>query len=702
MRHLGADIRKIALPVDRIAAGVRQTLSALGWRILDEQVDDGFQIIHAAGNLSGGLAFRVASGRQRVEWRLRKLSTGYTRLETRYGLDPRFRRRFWSALVLLALLSLLFYDSGESILMAMFAHASTETTVPFWAYAISLCISAGFLLACFALAISAIGGNVRFSRIIERLGMGLEREHGHVELKVLQSDYLFPDIFLLLLFSLIGFILFLILEWIRPGHGGLFHFPGFWSIFCLLGVLLALIVPSLLYRGFKERLSFIILAIAVLIPVLMVYGLPTINLWLPDRILTMSPTVASGAPAEAVHRLMRLYPEHINSLVFFLTAGNLAILLLAAIMAAGIPTLAEQLIRERTNYFLTAPRRSTYRRALEANDFSRVFVLFVLIFWLLVTAMLYWVLYTGMSVFEWGLWGRQVWFATQAGRVFFDTLHLIASAILVPMGVDNLAVPAARAMALIYGIPLVAIIAFLVARRWTAWRRKRKLLRGRSSTRSERGMQALASHCDHIAHENGLRRPLIVVDASPLPVLQCFFMGFPHFRSALVVSWGCLRLTDHEIEGLLAHELFHIQRHTLRWYLLGLLSDITFFGTGFLTVLTNSFDNERAADRFALEWLRKRHIPVADYTRALRIVSMAASARRMGGFSLMASALRESRQTEDLAPTPKGRWRLLIDLYFGDTVASYIHPPLESRIAAIEAMDACHHPSIQGPGKPAG
>ena len=110
MRHLGADIREIALPVEKVTAGVRQTLSSLGWRIVEERASDDCLMIRAAGTLSGGLAFRVASGRQLVEWRLGPASAGHTRLETHYGIDPRFRRRFWCALVLLVLiLPSLFY-----------------------------------------------------------------------------------------------------------------------------------------------------------------------------------------------------------------------------------------------------------------------------------------------------------------------------------------------------------------------------------------------------------------------------------------------------------------------------------------------------------------------------------------------------------------------------------------------------------------
>ncbi len=692
MRHKGADIRKIELPMEKVAAGLRQTLASLEWRILHERVHDGELTIRATGNLSGGFAFWIASGRQLAEWRLAAAAPNQTIMETHYGLDPRFRRRFWFFLTLLASLALFSYCAGDFV----FGHIFIGVSAPFWRSVLTLCLSAGFLLTCLALAASGIGGNQRFNRVIQRLGMDLEREYGPHTHKTLQSDYLFPDFSYLLAFFIGVAVLFIFYDRLSQGSGAYFQLFALWPILCLLGVLLAFLVPGFFYRGFTERLTFVSLAMAVLVPVLIIYSLPTINIWFTGDLFSGGLGKINGFSIERMHWLVRSSPVRINTLAFLLAAGNLSILSLAAIIAMGMPALVENLIRRRRDFLFDSPRQSVYRQALEARSFSGVFTSLVLAFWLVAAAILYWELYAGLSVLELGCRGEQVWFESKAGQAFFCTLHLVASAVLVPLGADNFAVPVARAVALAYGLPLPAIAVLVAIKRWTTWRHKLRLVHGRLATPSQGSTYTLKPHCDCIARQNGLRGPLFIVDASPLPALQCFFMGFPYFRSVLVVSRGCLRLTANEIEGLLAHELFHIKRHTRRWYLLSLLSDITFFGTGFLNVLTNTFENELAADRFAVEWLHKHNIPTADYTQALRIVSMAAAVNPAGGPSLLASTPAWPAQ----AP-PMGKLRLLFELYFGDTVASYIHPPLEERIAIIEAIDA-GPPSIDESGPAAG
>ena len=191
------------------------------------------------------------------------------------------------------------------------------------------------------------------------------------------------------------------------------------------------------------------------------------------------------------------------------------------------------------------------------------------------------------------------------------------------------------------------------------------------------------------------------MDAPPIAVIpsRAFYastkiVGFPGFKTYIVISERCLELKDEELEGILAHELFHIKHHAVIWYLLNLLSDISLFGNGFLVVLINSYQNELDSDRFVVKWLEENKIMASNYIDALRIMTLSSSLYEVKDIGIRIrefndkAGLRTDINGKPLINKVIGKIKILNEFYFGDLVISYIHPSVDERIERIKAMES--------------
>lgn len=151
-------------------------------------------------------------------------------------------------------------------------------------------------------------------------------------------------------------------------------------------------------------------------------------------------------------------------------------------------------------------------------------------------------------------------------------------------------------------------------------------------------------------------------------------------------------LTPLEIEAILAHEIYHVKKHSNLVSFLEMLSRITLFGTGFLLCVLNTEEIEYDADKFAIGYL-KDELAVSPriLVQALDKVSILKGARRLNRKIITSSPMVSLQNTipNNLTYNQQIPFRIRIqcafELIFGDIVTSYVYPTLEARIKAIEA-----------------
>ena len=164
---------------------------------------------------------------------------------------------------------------------------------------------------------------------------------------------------------------------------------------------------------------------------------------------------------------------------------------------------------------------------------------------------------------------------------------------------------------------------------------------------------------------------------------------FPFFRPYIRLTDGVFKkLKSLELMCLIVHEMYHIKRHSFKWYLLNLFSDFTFFGTGFLSIATDSYQFELDADYHAACWA-KENGAVFDFINALRIMSWSYFPKEgvdldIGGGDFITS--KEEKMEELFIKKNIRKIDAFFELYFGDEIFSYIHPPLEKRIERIKEI----------------
>jgi len=199
--------------------------------------------------------------------------------------------------------------------------------------------------------------------------------------------------------------------------------------------------------------------------------------------------------------------------------------------------------------------------------------------------------------------------------------------------------------------------------------------------------------------------PVIRITESDYIEAETEYLGFPFYRNMLKISDAALNELhgkEGELEALLAHEMWHLKKHTLKWKVLNFLSDYTLFGSGFLAVLHNSYELEKEADAFAKRWLETK----LEYEKKASLIIcslldvMEAHTGNVELQSLISSLtgslrLGERQKGDDRQEIIKAYDRsgkisklwinitLVFKMYFEEQIVSYLHPPTKQRKAWI-------------------
>ncbi len=192
-----------------------------------------------------------------------------------------------------------------------------------------------------------------------------------------------------------------------------------------------------------------------------------------------------------------------------------------------------------------------------------------------------------------------------------------------------------------------------------------------------------------IAMRSNIEVPGHCITEEPGISVKSLYVGIPYKKNFILINKGALdKLNEEELTGILAHEIYHVKKHTFIFRGLNLLSDWTLMGKGFLVNVLNPIKMEFEADDFAVCWLKEQGIERGNYIRALKKTEIF-KARTMSPWNVQSMGIiGNHKNTEEFckkmrvyANTQK---EILMKIYFSDEILSYVYPTTEERIERLK------------------
>ena len=503
---------------------------------------------------------------------------------------------------------------------------------------------------------------------------------------------------------------------IRVGHS----FPDMWKVLFLLSLFIA---GHILFFGFDPGIfkhTFIglflagaLATIGVLITLLyimhsrpsikarMVFVLAGFSLCRPIMFYCCPPIVLSVA-GDIEHIFGGLYGTEYAQQYIFIGSAIYAIVLIVILVIAGASLvdsiqLPIRLVMQTNNFSTTHPA-SLYHQSLQPENTSYLFNSIVTFLWLVFLVVKLLGLYFSFTIFEKTLFGQNHIFNSELAILFFENTELVFAVLLQSKIGASGTMLFHRVAMLVYSIPMI-IFLFLVLRKNLGSMLVEYSLLGTQSEKYAAIKKQLTEKAERICNFADIRLPVIKVMDSPNIIAQTKYLGFPIFKNVLVVSegaWNELNSKEGELDVLLAHEIWHIKKHTLTRRILCFISDYSLFGNGFLALLQNSFQVEKEADDFAIKWIAQKHqdkdtasgllkslLERIEETTWINSISQSGNSLNFSMFkedSYRSDFLKKFNNSSKIQKA-KINLKLFYQIYFGEEIQSYFHPSISQRIA---------------------
>jgi len=262
-----------------------------------------------------------------------------------------------------------------------------------------------------------------------------------------------------------------------------------------------------------------------------------------------------------------------------------------------------------------------------------------------------------------------------AETIFFGQAFIFDSAVI--RGIDRF-----------YGSPGIAVylfpIIFILTLTFRAARQQRRKIR-----HSLLVPENVSETVNEVCERTNMKPPTIILVQSQYAhagAAHSFKLGpFIFLTDRLLTILG-----NDELAGVLAHELWHIKRHTFVFWLGDTISQFTLFGRGFHTVMFNTAEMELKADDFATDYLMCSGSKKSALAQALRKIAMDTKILQLLAPSESLVSLLPISDLETWADmdrvSMKERLSWLHRAIFGDLAVSYYHPSSEYRINRIESQ----------------
>lgn len=352
-------------------------------------------------------------------------------------------------------------------------------------------------------------------------------------------------------------------------------------------------------------------------------------------------------------------------------------------------------------HFASNHKDSIYNKSLQPENTSYIFNFLIFFLWAVISITLLSGLYFTLTIFERTILGTNFIFNSDLGVLFFENTKIAFSIFSQLLNDINTPQLFHKILMIIYTLPIF-ILFFLVLRK-----NLKSALEGYSLLRNcfdkhESIESQLTEKINRICKFINVKVPAIKVINSPDIIAETKYLGFPIFKNILIISegtWNELGSNEDELYTLLAHEIWHIKKHTLTRKILCFFSDYSLFGNGFLSLLQNSFKIEKEADNFAIKWLLKKHQDgdkaitslksLLERIEEIHLKNIFFQATNSFNFAMLKDeysrdAILKKYDSSSKTEKVKINLKILYQIYFGDEIQSYFHPSNSQRIIWAE------------------
>ncbi|MCX6984545.1 MAG: M48 family metalloprotease, partial [Lentisphaerae bacterium] len=383
--------------------------------------------------------------------------------------------------------------------------------------------------------------------------------------------------------------------------------------------------------------------------------------------------------------------------IFVLTYMGAFLVIALAVITMDIVFISIPVIiaRHINKYPLDSPE-SIYHKALDHGPLSNSYNYIVITLWGILLSGNLLGLYVACSLAEWLFFGTNKYITSDISSKFIGDVSFF-SKLFFDQGQRG-----ARIFLCLYLIPVLLILAFSFVRHSkNICRRAKWVLHDDVDPQI---IQTLEEIIIPICRYADISSPIIrISNSGSSTYAESLFAGFPVFRNVLIISrktYDDSLIDNGRAEALFAHEIGHMRQHTFIHRIQCVLSDISFVGTGFLSIMSSSFKIEYEADRFTVEYLKSRNtdpsclIGLLEEIRDIERSESITKALEINTAGSLNFGMARNADYRERLMAVYGKsnflnrfiisFKLFFQMCFGQEVLSYFHPPVDERIKRIK------------------
>lgn len=694
-----SDIRLVDGDIAAVVQVLYEFLPISNFTIDEKNISSKFAYIKSSNNQYSFIKLFLSNNPQIVHWHIEQKNKKQTQIEVTGDLFKKFRIFYY--IFLISLLS-----GFDFFLISAFTYNSTDKTLAFYDSAKLGFIGISFLLLAGFYIFKSLNFSSNFS-IFKDNFYSILSTRGFKNEIIIKDNSIFPELWAtVFLFgvSLAIELLFCIKDIVF--NSSLF----FYGLFILIIVLIILLMVLIRRPTISPRMIFLLVGFELCIFFAVYMNGPVFFIDETYYFLNDAEYLKTELANPSLEAINNLHQANMTSITVKSNVDNIVII--ATLILSFVAFFSTILILSSTirlplkvlrylNKFELRHQDSYYHKALDPEKSSNIFNIMVFMLWQLLAIANIFGLFLSLSIFEKTLLGTNLLFKSTLVDHFFIKTRFISEVISSFTGYTNDYILFHEIIMLLYSLPAVMFLILVLRKYLKSTLDDFFLLKNQSGTH-EKIVEQLTEKIKEIGEYANVRIPIIKVVDNPNITAETRYLGFPFLKNILIISkgaWDELHNIGTELDALLAHEIWHIKKHTLTRKVLCFLSDYTLFGNGFLALFQNSFRVEQEADNFSIKWLI---IKYQNKNNALH--SMRSLLERIDEInwrntlfqsnnSLNFSVLKNPTHRNDILKkydnaTITGKLKinlkLLYDMYFGDVILSYFHPSTNQRISWIE------------------
>ncbi len=698
-----SDIRLVEGDTLSVVNTIREYVSYSGFTIDREKISDDKAYIRASNPQRSFVKLYLSNSPQIVEWYIVPKNNREVEIEIKSNLFFRFRLIYYTILSSFLICFNLFFTSNSSFKYKSFNFLQQFSIKP---SSFNIILAIIFLVLAFFYFLRSLNTS-HYEDFLNHF-YNEQAQNGISKSVVLQTGFGFPDFLKGPLFFAVSFLItFLLSRSNIPVHYLQLPYFHFLFVATILTFSLIILVFLMVYRSYlATRVAFILVGVGICIPI-SIYSNAPVALSYPGSIQEKLEHVAgidgisyNKKNNYALQEIKINYSHNLVRKVFlFFMSTCILLFLIAGSLYIFILRIPIRIVRELKHFSWTIPE-SAYYKALHSQRLSFLFNSVIVLLWLIISVTNISGLYLSLSIFEKAVFNKNILFISELAQLFYENTQL-TFIFLGQSKFVNFSLLAHRMIMLIYSFPMITALVIVLGKNIRTII-KEYLLVKKQSNRYVKIEEEISDKLESMCKSVNVALPIVrVFDSSDINA-DTKYLGFPFFKNIVVIKkdiYDDLHFFEDELEALLAHEIWHIKRHTLIRKLLCSLSDYSLFGNGFLALLQNSYQVEGDADDFAVNWLIKKSNDrekavyfLKSLIERLDEIDWKTTVTRLTGsyhfFKINEPSYRDKMISEYDNASGLDRvlknLRILYEMYFGTAILSYFHPSSKQRISWVE------------------